>query len=193
MLYQDKLDLFEAGFNELEQQMADPALIADGEAYRKAAKRRSDLEEVVSIYRQFKVADRNLSEARVMRLDADPELREMADAEIAQLEPEVVSLEEQLKVLLLPKDPNDDKNVVIEIRAGTGGDEATLFAAEIFRVNTSLHVGKGDLRVELPREKRLRPAFEFFCIGLHGDDVLGLEDAAEFVGHPGEFIRKLDF
>ncbi len=134
MLYQDKLDLFEAGFNELEQQMADPALIADGEAYRKAAKRRSDLEEVVSIYRQFKVADRNLSEARVMRLDADLELREMADAEIAHLEPEVVSLEEQLKVLLLPKDPNDDKNVVIEIRAGTGGDEATLFAAEIFRV-----------------------------------------------------------
>ena len=134
MQYQDKLDLFEISFNDLEQQMADPVLIADGEAYRKAAKRRSDLEEVVSIYRQFKVVNKNLAEARVMRLEADLEMREMAEAEIHVLEPQLVKLEEELKVLLLPKDPNDDRNVVLEIRAGTGGDEATLFAAEIFRL-----------------------------------------------------------
>ncbi len=134
MLYQDKLEQLEKSYEELEQQMADPQLISDGDAYRKAAKRRSDLEEVVAKYRQFRSSNNNLNEARVMKLDSDPELRAMALEEIAKVEPELAQLEEELKVLLLPKDPNDDRNVVLEIRAGTGGDEATLFAAEIFRL-----------------------------------------------------------
>jgi peptide chain release factor 1 len=136
MQFSQRLDDIEARFDAVTRQMADPAVIADGEAYRKIAKTRSELEEVVGKYRDYKLAKNNYDEARSMVEDPDPELRQMAADEIARLEPELVRIEEELKVLLLPKDPLDDKNIVLEIRAGTGGDEATLFAAEVFRMYT---------------------------------------------------------
>src|SRR5271166_4775591 len=136
MQFSQRLNDIEARFDALTRQMADPAVIADGEAYRKIAKTRSELEEVVGKYRDYKLAKNNYDEARSMVEDPDPELRQMAADEIARLEPELVRIEEELKVLLLPKDPLDDKNIVLEIRAGTGGDEATLFAAEVFRMYT---------------------------------------------------------
>ncbi len=136
MQFSQRLDDIEARFDAVTRQMADPAVIADGEAYRKIAKTRSELEEVVGKYRDYKQAKHNYDEARSMVEDPDPELRQMAADEIARLEPELVRIEEELKVLLLPKDPLDDKNIVLEIRAGTGGDEATLFAAEVFRMYT---------------------------------------------------------
>jgi peptide chain release factor 1 len=136
MQYSDKLDSLEKRFDELSAQMADPAIISDNEAYRKTAKSHRDLEEVVAKYREYKAAAENLQQARGMLQESDAEMRAMAEDEVAELEPLTVKLEEELKILLLPQDPNDDKNVVIEIRAGTGGDEATLFAAEIFRMYT---------------------------------------------------------
>ncbi len=134
MQYQQKLDDIERRYDELTAQMADPAVISDGAQYRKITKAQSDLVEVVNKYRQWKTAHKNLEEARPMLAETDPELRTMAEEEVARLEPELAQYEQDLKVLLLPKDPNDDKNIVLEIRAGTGGDEATLFAAEIFRM-----------------------------------------------------------
>ncbi len=134
MQFSQRLDDMEARFDAVTRQMADPAVIADGEAYRKIAKTRSELEDVVAKYRDYKQTKRNYDEARSMVEDPDPELRQMANDEIARLEPELVRIEEELKVLLLPKDPLDEKNIVLEIRAGTGGDEATLFAAEVFRM-----------------------------------------------------------
>jgi peptide chain release factor 1 len=134
MQYSQRLEDMQARFEELTRQMADPAVIADGDSYRKIAKARSELEETVNTYREYKQAKRNYDEARPMLEEADPELRQMANDEIQRLEPELVRLEEVLKVLLLPKDPLDEKNIVLEIRAGTGGDEATLFAAEVFRM-----------------------------------------------------------
>ena len=136
MQFSQRLDEMESRFDAVTRQMADPAVIADGEAYRKIAKTRSELEDVVAKYRDYKQAKRNYDEARSMVEDPDPELRQMAADEIARLEPVLVSIEEELKVLLLPKDPLDEKNIVLEIRAGTGGDEATLFAAEVFRMYT---------------------------------------------------------
>jgi len=136
MQYSQKLDEIEARFEELTRQMANPAVISDGEVYRKTAKARSELEEIVAKYREYKLNKRNYDEARPMTEDPDAELRQMALDEVRRLEPELARNEEELKVLLLPKDPLDDKNVVLEIRAGTGGDEATLFAAEIFRMYT---------------------------------------------------------
>jgi peptide chain release factor 1 len=136
MQFSQRLNDMEARFDAVTRQMADPAVIADGDAYRKIAKTRSELEEVVGKYRDYKLAKNNYDEARSMVEDPDPELRQMAADEIARLEPELVRIEEELKVLLLPKDPLDDKNIVLEIRAGTGGDEATLFAAEVFRMYT---------------------------------------------------------
>jgi peptide chain release factor 1 len=136
MQFSQRLEDLEARFDDLTRQMADPAFIADGDNYRKTAKARSELEETVAKYREYKQAKRNYDEARSMVEESDPELRQMANDEIARLEPELVRIEEELKVLLLPKDPLDEKNIVLEIRAGTGGDEATLFAAEVFRMYT---------------------------------------------------------
>lgn len=134
MQYGQKLAELEASFEDLARQMSDPALIGDQQEYTKVAKKHRDLEEVVSKYREWKQANENLTQARQMMLDGDSDLREMAAEEIAELEPKLENIEGALKILLLPKDPNDERNVVLEIRAGTGGDEATLFAAEIFRM-----------------------------------------------------------
>src|SRR5436305_10569875 len=124
----------EARFEELTRQMADPAVINDSDLYRKTTKAQSDLSETVLKYREWKTVRENLDQARQMRQDSDPDLRAMAEEEIERLEPEQARIEDELRFLLLPKDPNDEKNVVVEIRAGTGGDEATLFAAEVFRM-----------------------------------------------------------
>ena len=134
MQFRKILDQTEVRFEELSQQLADPEIISDGERYRKAAKQRSDLEEVVTRYREWKRVDDDLAQALSMVADSDAELKQMAADEIARLEPVKQRIEEELRILLLPKDPLDEKNVVLEIRAGTGGDEATLFAAEIFRM-----------------------------------------------------------
>src|SRR3984893_3497731 len=134
MQYQQKLDDIERKFDDLNRQMADPAVISDSVQYRKVSKAHNELAEIVAKYRDWKTASRNLAEARPMLAESDPELRGMAEEEVARLEPEIAGIEDDLKVLLLPKDPLDEKDVVLEIRAGTGGDEATLFADEIFRM-----------------------------------------------------------
>ena len=134
MQFAPKLQQLEKRFDELNGQMADPAVIGDAERYRKVTKEHSELAEIVGKYREWKQMDDSLSQARAMLNDSDPDLREMAQEEVTRLDPEREKVEEEIKILLLPKDPNDDKNVVLEIRAGTGGDEATLFAAEVFRM-----------------------------------------------------------
>jgi len=134
MQFAQKLAQLEKRFDELTQKMADPAVISDGDQYRKVTKEQSELSEIVGKYREWKSVEDSLSQARTMLQEKDPELRAMAEAEVAELEPQLGRIEEEIKVLLLPKDPKDEKNVVLEIRAGTGGDEATLFAAEMFRM-----------------------------------------------------------
>ncbi|HUI78386.1 MAG TPA: peptide chain release factor 1 [Bryobacteraceae bacterium] len=134
MQFQQRLDQLETRFDELNAQMADPAVISDAAEYRKVTKAHSEISEIVTKYREWKRVEDALSQARVMLEDRDPDLKAMAQEEVTRLEPELAAIEEELKVLLLPKDPLDDKNVVLEIRAGTGGDEATLFAAEVFRM-----------------------------------------------------------
>jgi peptide chain release factor 1 len=136
MQYIDKLEDTERKFEALTAQMADPAVINDAAAYRKVTKQQSELQELVGKFREWKSVSRNLADARQMLNETDADLREMATDEVSRLEPELGRLEEELKVLLLPKDPNDEKNVLLEIRAGAGGDEATLFAAEVFRMYT---------------------------------------------------------
>jgi len=136
MQYRQKLEDIEKRFEELTSQMADPAVINDPAEYRKVTKAQSELQDVVGKFREWKKADADLAEAKSMLGESDAALRGMAEEEVARLEPEITELEHQLKILLLPKDPNDDKNILLEIRAGTGGDEATLFAAEVFRMYT---------------------------------------------------------
>jgi peptide chain release factor 1 len=131
----DKLDAIEEKYEELTQQLGDPETLADQAKYTRIAKQHRDLEEVVAKYREFKALDQSLRDTREMLdLEDDAEMLQLARTELAELEERREKVEAELKVRLLPKDPNDEKNVIVEIRAGTGGDEATLFAAEIMRM-----------------------------------------------------------
>jgi peptide chain release factor 1 len=134
MQYRERLEEAEARFQGLTDRMAEASVTNDPEQYRKIAKEHSELAELVGKYREWKRAEQELADARPMLTESDPELREMAEAEVLRLEPTLAQLEQDLEVLLLPKDPLDEKNVVIEIRKGAGGDEASLFAAEVFRM-----------------------------------------------------------
>lgn len=133
-----KLDEIENRYEDLQRQIADPELVTDMNRYRAAMKQLSELEKIVARYREWKSVERQLSETRQMLagLGSADEMRELAELEISDLEERLPAIEKDLQLLLLPKDPNDDKNVFVEIRAGTGGDEASLFAAELMRMYT---------------------------------------------------------
>ena len=130
----DRLDQLEERYEDLGRQLSDPKIVNDQENYRKVSKAHRDLEPTVEKFREYRTVRDGIADAKAMMQDADPDIREMAEAELAALEPKMERVSEELKVLLLPKDPNDEKNIVIEVRAATGGDEASLFAAEIFRM-----------------------------------------------------------
>ncbi len=131
----EKLEQIERNYEEITEQLSAPDVTSDIAAYTKLMKQHRSLGEIVEKYREVKKMIQGVAGAREL-LDAadDDEMREMAQMEIAEIEEKLPRAEEELKVLLLPKDPNDEKNVIVEIRAGTGGDEATLFAAEVLRM-----------------------------------------------------------
>src|SRR5436305_13592236 len=132
----ERLDQTEAKYEELTKALASPEVINDSANYQKTAKAHSELTEIVEKYREYKDLKRGIQESRAIIADeSDAELREYAQEELGRLEERLAKVEDELKLLLVPKDPNDDKNVVLEIRAGTGGDEATLFAGELFRMD----------------------------------------------------------
>jgi peptide chain release factor 1 len=133
----ERLDQIEARYDELTQALSSPEIVTDSAKYQKTAKAHSEIAPVVEKYREYKDLSRGIVESKVVLAEEkDPDMRAYAQEELDKLQSRVGSLEEELKVLLLPKDPNDEKNIILEIRAGTGGDEATLFAAEIFRMYT---------------------------------------------------------
>src|SRR5258708_7183110 len=131
----ERLDQIEARYEELTQALASPDITGDSAKYQKTAKAHSEIAAIVEKYREYKDLKKGIAESKAVLADEkDAEMRAYAQEELDKLEPRVVGIEEELKVLLLPKDANDEKNVIVEIRAGTGGDEATLFAAEMFRM-----------------------------------------------------------
>jgi len=144
----DKLKEIEARYSELTDELAKPETLADPQQYQKIAKAHSELAAMVEKYREWKDVTKALEETRAMLQESDAEMRAMAQEEMARLEPKHAQVEADLKLLLLPRDPLDEKNVVIEVRAGTGGDEATLFAAEIFRMYSRYAESQG-WRVEV--------------------------------------------
>ncbi len=134
MSFFDKLAEVEARYQELEVQLADPDVLAKQNAFQKLAKERAEIEDLVETYRRLKQVLHDLEENAPLLRESDAEMRAMAREEEQRLTAQRTQIEERLKVLLLPKDPNDDKNIVLEIRAGTGGEEASLFAADLFRM-----------------------------------------------------------
>ncbi len=131
-----KLDAVAEKYDELTRLLADPSVAADHQQYLKYSRERSDIEEVVNHYRAYQDSIKQIHDAEEMANDkqADSELREMADAELKELRTKVEQMERELRLMLVPKDPRDDRNIFLEIRAGAGGDEAGLFAAELFRM-----------------------------------------------------------
>jgi len=151
----DRLDQMEARYEELGRQLSDPTLVNDQKKFQSVAKQHRDLEPTVEKFRQYRSVRDGISDARSMLAETDPDLRTMAQEELATLEPRLHDIEEELKVMLLPKDPNDEKNIVIELRAGTGGDEASLFVAEMFRMYLRFaeqHRWKVEILSESPSE-----------------------------------------
>jgi peptide chain release factor 1 len=131
----DKLDQIEKRYEELTRELSSPEIAADSARLQKLAKAHAELEEIVEKYREWKAIERGLAETRQLLLDSsDPDMKQLAHEEEKQLSARRLATEEELRSLLVPRDPNDEKNVILEIRAGTGGDEAALFAAELFRM-----------------------------------------------------------
>jgi peptide chain release factor 1 len=129
-----KLDEVEKKFENLAARLADPNITSNPKEYQSVAKEHAGLTPLIETYRAYKKVTQEIEDNKTLLGESDEEMRAMAKEELARLEPEKVRLEQELKILLLPKDPNDEKNIFLEIRAGAGGDEAGLFAAELFRM-----------------------------------------------------------
>ncbi len=131
-----KLADIEVKYEKLEQELSQPDIFNDQDRYKKISKAHADLSDVVMLYREYKQCSKDIADNEEMLHDSDPEIREMARVEMDESQERLHQLEARLKVLLLPKDPMDDKNIILEIRAGTGGDEAALFVADLYRMYT---------------------------------------------------------
>ncbi|MBD2137460.1 peptide chain release factor 1 [Anabaena sp. FACHB-1237] len=169
----EKLKSVEQTFHELTRRLADPDTASNPDEYQKIAKSRSSLEEVVNTYETWKTAQEELIGARQVQKESnsDPELQEMAALEVKELEDKLEFLEERLKILLLPRDPNDDKNIMLEIRAGTGGDEASIWAGDLLRMYSRYSDSQG-WRVKLVSESLGEMGgFKEVILEIQGDSV----------------------
>lgn len=166
-----KLQGLEKKYMELEQALADPAVYNDQEQYRKLTKAHADLKDVVELFRKYRSLSEQIEENKELLHDSDPEIKEMAETEIREDEVQLPELERQLKIQLIPKDPLDEKNTMLEIRAGTGGEEAALFAADLFRMYSRYAELKG-WKVEVMSESPTEAGGykEIICL-ISGDRV----------------------
>jgi peptide chain release factor 1 len=130
----DKLNGVEERFKEIERLLSDPEVVKEQTTYQKYVREHADLNKIVTAFRSYKQTQADIEESQELLQDGDPEIKSLAEEEITALEARKADLEQELRHLLLPKDPNDDKNVILEIRAGTGGEEAALFAADLYRM-----------------------------------------------------------
>ena len=131
----NKLEVLEDKYKELSEKIADPEIINDQKVWQKFIKEHAELEPIIMKFREYKDVMNSIAESKsILQEESDEELRELAKMELSEMEDKVEPIEAELKILLLPKDPNDDKNVIVEIRGGAGGDEAALFAGDLFRM-----------------------------------------------------------
>lgn len=132
----DKLDFITEKYDELAKKVSDPEIINNQPVWQKHIKEMGEMEPIVKAYKEYKKAKTELADAKEILEEGDEEMRELAKMEISELEETIENQEAELKILLLPKDPNDEKNVILEVRAGTGGEEAALFGADLLRMYT---------------------------------------------------------
>ena len=139
----EKLDFVIEKYEELSMKVSDPDIIANQSVWQKYAKEMGEMEPLVKKYTEYRKAKETLAQARELLADPDDEIKEMAKMEIAETEEAIEGIEAELKILMIPKDPNDEKNVILEVRAGTGGDEAALFGADLMRMSMRYAERKG--------------------------------------------------
>lgn len=145
----DKLEVAEKRYEEINHKLSDPAVIADQNEYRNLMKEHSELEEIVFKYREYKKVNKDIAEAKELLNDKlDKDFREMVEDELKELKAKLEEVKKELKILLLPKDPNDNRSVIVEIRSGAGGEEAALFAADLFRMY-SMYAEKRGWKIEI--------------------------------------------
>jgi peptide chain release factor 1 len=146
---EEKLDKLVENYKKLNSKLSDPEVINDSDKYQKLLKKHAKLKKIVDKYKEYKEAKEGIEEAEEMiELEDDPEMQALFEEEIEELKPKKEKLEEKLPIMLLPDDPNDEKNVIVEIRAGAGGDEAALFAADLYRMYSRYAENK-DWKVEI--------------------------------------------
>ncbi len=169
----DKLEAIKDRYIYLEEQLADPEIIADMKRYTKLSKEYKDLKPIVDAYEAYALVMGNIETSREMLKESDPDMREMAQMELDELLPKKVEMEEEIKVLLIPKDPEDSKDVIFEIRSGTGGDEASLFAGDLYRMYTRFFDAKG-YRVEtVSINEGTVGGYNKIVLEVSGEDVYG--------------------
>ena len=140
----DRLQAVEDRYDRLNELLSDPSIVNDLNKLREYSKEQSDIQDTVVAYREYKVVQEQIKEAKEMQNEKlDPEMRDMVKEELSELEDKVEEIEAKLKILLIPKDPNDDKNVIMEIRGAAGGDEAALFAADLYRMYSKFAEAQG--------------------------------------------------
>jgi peptide chain release factor 1 len=171
----NKLEQLERRYKELETQLSDPAVLANQAKFRDYAREHRSLGATIAKYDELKSLRRQIVDSRsIVSANEDPEMTAMAKAELEELEPKLKSLEEDIKAMLVPKDPNDFKNAIVEVRAGTGGDEAALFAGDLFRLYTRYAERKGfkmDLMNSNPTQLG---GFKEVTFGVEGEGAYGL-------------------
>ena len=139
----NKLEAIHARFLDIQEKLSDPDVVSDLKAYTKLNKEYKDLQEIDDIYLQYENVLNNIRSTQSMLDDDDDEMRQMAKSELEVLHRSRDELEAQIKILLIPKDPDDDKDVIFEIRSGTGGDEASIFAGDLYRMYTKFFESQG--------------------------------------------------
>ena len=169
----DKLRELEERFYRIEEQLADPTVLANSQRYAKLSKDYKELKPVVEALQAYKNLNSNIAIAENMLKEQDEEMREMAREELQELKPQLEQLEEQIKFMLIPKDPQDARDVLFEIRAGTGGDEASIFAGDLFRMYSKYFESKGWTTEILSSNEGTIGGYNKIVLEVHGQDVYG--------------------
>ncbi len=170
-----KLESIAVRFNEVGQQIVDPDIIADMKRYVKLTKEYKDLSEIVRVYKEYKnVVDNIAMSKEMIETENDPEMKEMAKMELDDLLPKRAEMEEEIKVMLIPKDPEDDKNVIVELRAGTGGDESCIFVEDVFRMYTMYFKSVGWKMEVVNSNEGGTSGYRELSFEVEGDGVYGM-------------------
>lgn len=169
----DKLQAIQDRYYHLEEQLSDPEVIGDMSRFKKISKEYKDLKEVVDVFNEYKELKGNIETAREMSKEQDPEMKEMAEMELTELLPQAEDLEAKIKVLLIPKDPEDSKDVIFEIRSGAGGDEASIFAGDLYKMYSRYFESKKFKTEVVSVNEGTVGGYNKIVLEVSGDDVFG--------------------